>query len=151
MQKEQIEARQPQPLQTRLDRLPQDAFDLVRRRLAEIALAGDAHAVGKPARKSFAHHLLGLAIAVARREVEEVDPGSDGVLYGGDAFVECCGTPQHPEAATAERQDRDRRQSAKRVQLHRLLTGCGAETTLLRSKSVAMQRRQMDDPSFIVI
>jgi hypothetical protein len=35
MQKEQIEARQPQPLQTRLDRLPQDAFDLVRRRLGD--------------------------------------------------------------------------------------------------------------------
>jgi hypothetical protein len=46
VQKKQIEPRQPQPLEARLDGLPQNAFDLIRRWFAQIALAGYPHTVG---------------------------------------------------------------------------------------------------------
>ena len=76
MQKEQVEPRQAQALQAAFDRLPQQRFDIARRRIAEVAFAGDPDALRQPAAKGLADHQLGLAVAVTRREVEQVDPGA---------------------------------------------------------------------------
>ena len=118
MQKEQVEARQAQALQAGLDRSPQDAFDLVGRRLAEIALAGDPDAVGEPPGKRRPDDLFGLAVAVARREIEQIDPGGDSRVHGGDAFVERRRPPQHPEAAAAQGERRYRPQNSEWLRLH---------------------------------
>jgi hypothetical protein len=96
VQEEQVEARQPQPAQTVFDRAPRDAFDLVGGRVTEIAFTGDPHAFWEPAAKCLAHHFLCFAVAIARREIEEINSGSDRVMYGRDAFVEARRPPQLP-------------------------------------------------------
>jgi hypothetical protein len=102
VQEEQVEARQPQPSQTVFDRALQDAFDLVGGWLTEIAFTGDPHAFWKPAAKCLAHHFFCLAIPIARREIEEINTGSDRVMYGSDAFVEGRRPPQHAKPAATQ-------------------------------------------------
>ena len=102
MQKEQIEPRQPQTLETCFNRLPHQRFDLGGGRISEIAFASDPHALGQPAGERLAYHQLGLAVAVTRREVDPVDPGGDRRVHSRDAFVEGRLPPQHAEATPAE-------------------------------------------------
>ena len=118
MQEEQIEMLQAQPVQARFDRPAQQRLDIGRPRLAEIAFAGDPHACRQFAVKSRADNLLRFAVAVARGEVEEVDAGRNRCAHGSDAFLETGLAPQHPEAAAAQGQGRDRRQSAERMVPH---------------------------------
>jgi hypothetical protein len=65
-----------------------------------------------------ADDLLCLAVAVARREVEQGDAGIDRGVHGGDAFVDGGGAPQHAQATAAEGQDGDGRERTERVVLH---------------------------------
>src|ERR1700720_4420469 len=59
-----------------------------------------------------------LTETVARRQVDQVDPSSYCLMHGRDAFVECGFTPHHADAATTERQRRDRPTLTKAVLLH---------------------------------
>src|SRR5271169_4098363 len=103
-------------------------FDLFGRWIAEIAFAGDAHAVGQAAGEGFADDLFGLAVTVARRQIDQVDPGSHRRMYRGDAFVECRFAPDHADAAAAQRQRRDRRKLTKTVLPHECrLSGYGPQ------------------------
>ena len=61
-------------------------FDLLGRGLAEIAFTGDPHTLGEPAGERRADHLFGLAIAIARREVEHGNAGLNRFMYRGDAL-----------------------------------------------------------------
>src|SRR4051794_14291692 len=88
VQEEQVEPRQAQALQAGFDRPAQDRFYVRDRWVAEVALAGDADTVWKRAAERLAHDLLGFAVAVAWREVEQTDPRSDRRMHRGDAFVE---------------------------------------------------------------
>jgi hypothetical protein len=106
------------PGEAAFDRAPQDPFDLLGCSLAEIAFAGDPRTLGEPAGKRGADHLLRLAIAVARREVEQGNAGLDRFMYRGDAFRETGLAPQHAEPAAAKRQDRHRRQPTETVLPH---------------------------------
>ena len=108
MQEEQIEPIEAQPAQASFDRAAQNGLDLAGRRLAQIALAGDAHPIWQPSGKGCADDLLGLAVAIARRQVEQVDAGFDRRMHGGDALVECRLTPHHAEPAAAQGQRRNR-------------------------------------------
>ena len=71
MEKEEVEPRQSQAFEAAFDGLPQKRFDLFGRRIAEIAFAGDAHAVGQAAGEGFADDLFGLAVTVGRSVDEE--------------------------------------------------------------------------------
>ena len=102
VQEEQVEPGQAQALQAALDRAAQGGLDLAGRRIAQVALAGDADAGGQVAVERLAHDLLGLAVAVARRQVEQGDPGFNRGVDRGDAFVVGGRPPQHAEAAAAE-------------------------------------------------
>ncbi len=88
VQEEQVQPGQAQALQAALDRAAQGCLDLAGRRIAQIALAGDADAGGQAAAERLADDLFGLAVAVARRQVEQGDPGFDRGVDRGDAFVE---------------------------------------------------------------
>jgi hypothetical protein len=125
MQEEHVEPRHAQALQAALDRPAQDGVDLAGRRVAQVALAGDADTGGQLAAERLAYDLLGLAVAVAGCEVEQCDPGSDRGMHRGDAFVERGGSPEHAEAPAAEGQGGDGWEVAELVLLH------------LRSPSVA--------------
>jgi hypothetical protein len=105
MQEEEIQPSKPKSLQARFDRPPQYPFDLVRGLLAEVAFAGHTYAGREPAAKAkgCSDHFLGSAVAIARREVKQVDAGSDGCVHGRDAFVERCRAPQHAKPAAAQR------------------------------------------------
>src|ERR1700730_13077495 len=118
MEKEEVEPRQSQAFEAAFDGLPQKRFDLFGRRIAEIAFAGDAHPVGHAAGEGFADDLFGLAVTVARRQIDQVDPGSHRRKYRGDAFVECRFAPDHADAAATQRQRRDRRKLTKTVLPH---------------------------------
>ena len=83
-----------------------------------MAFTGDPHPFGKPAAKCLAYHFFCLTVAIARREIEEINPGSDRVMYGRDAFVERCFTPHHADAAAAQRQRRDRPKLTEAVLPH---------------------------------
>ena len=108
MEKKQIEPRQSEASKAPFDRLPQAGFDLFAGWIAETAFAGDLHAIRQVAPEGFADDLFGFAIAVARRQVDQVDPSSYCCAHGRDAFVERCFTPHHADAAAAQRQRRDR-------------------------------------------
>ena len=95
MQEEQVEPGQAQALQAALDRAAQGRLDLAGRRIAQVALAGDSDAGGQFAPVCLADDLFGLAVAVARREIEQGDPGFDSGMDRGDAFVKCGRPPQH--------------------------------------------------------
>ena len=97
-----------QPLQAAFDRAAQGRLDLGRRQFAEIAFAGDPHAIGQPAVECRADHLLGLAVAIARREVKEVDAGCDRGVHGCDAFLKGGLAPDLAQTAAAQTQCRDR-------------------------------------------
>jgi hypothetical protein len=102
VQKEDVEARQAQALQAALDRPAQDGLDLAGRRIAEVALAGNAEAGRQLAGERLAHDLLRLAVAIAGREVEQGYAGGDRGMHRGDAFVERRRSPEHAEATAAE-------------------------------------------------
>ena len=102
MQEEQIEPVEVQPTQASLDRAAQNGLDLAGRRLAQIALAGDPHPIWQPSGKSCADDLFGLAVAIARRQVEQVDAGLDRRMHGRDTFLECGLAPHHAEPAAAQ-------------------------------------------------
>src|ERR1700732_2897236 len=106
------------PGEAAFDRAPQDPSDRPGCSLAEIAFAGDPRTLGEPAGKRGADHLLRLAIAVARREVEQGNAGLDRFMYRGAAFRETGLAPQHAEPAAAKRQDRHRRQPTETVLPH---------------------------------
>ncbi len=119
VQKKEVKPRQSQPFEAALDRAPHDPLDLVGGRLAEIAFAGDADPGREPAAEGLADHRLGLAVAIARGEIDQVDPGLDRGVHGGEAFLEIGLAPQHAEPAAAQGQGRDRGQPAKAALLHR--------------------------------
>src|SRR5208282_2652915 len=96
----------------------QNALDLSGRLFAETAFAGDAHTVWQPAGKGFADHLLGFAVAIARREVKEVDAAGNGLMCRRHAFVERRRAPHHAEPAATHGQGREG--SLKRLRLARL-------------------------------
>src|SRR5215471_14135613 len=104
MEKEQIEARQSQASEASFDRLPQERFNFLRRRIAEIAFAGDPDVIRQAPSESFTDDPFCPAITVARRQVDQVDPGRYCLMHGGDAFVERGFTPHHADATTTERQ-----------------------------------------------
>ena len=118
VQEEHIELRQAQPLQAGFDRAAQGCFDRGRRQIAQVALAGNADPGGQLAVEGGADHILGLAVAVAWRQVQQRNAGGDGGVHGGDAFLERRLAPQHTEAAAAQRQDGDGGQCAECVGLH---------------------------------
>src|SRR5919198_6309465 len=70
--------------------------------------------------KGLADHLLGLAVAVTRREIDQVDPGGDRGVHRGDAFVPGRCPPNHAEPAAPERQLGNRGKGAQILLLHRL-------------------------------
>jgi hypothetical protein len=119
VQEKHIEPRQAQPLEASLDRAAQYRFDLGRSGVAEVAFAGDPHPRGEAAGKGGADDLLGLAVAVARREIEEGNARLHRGVHGQDAFLEGGFTPHHPEPAAAQGQCRYRRHPAETVLLHR--------------------------------
>ena len=118
MQEEEVEPGELEAFQARLDRLPHYPLDLARGRLAEIAFAGDADARRQLPAKGGADDLLGLAVAIARRQVQERDAALGRLAHRRDAFLEGGPAPQHAEPAAAERQPRDRRQGPEGVLLH---------------------------------
>jgi hypothetical protein len=69
---------------------------------AKIAFTGHSHTRGEPTAKCLTHHFFCLAVAIARREIEEINTGSDRVLYGSDALVEGCRPPQHAKPAATQ-------------------------------------------------
>src|SRR5215471_4913867 len=104
MEKEQIEPRQLQASKAPFDRLAQERFDFLGGWIAEIAFAGDPHAIRQAPTESFADDPLCPAVTVARRQVNQVDPGSYCLMDSGDTLVKCGFTPHHADAATTERQ-----------------------------------------------
>src|SRR5262249_22082084 len=82
MEKKQIEPRQSQASEAPFDRLPQERFDFVGGRIAEIAFAGDPHAIRQAPTESFADDPFCPAIPVARRQVDQVDPGGYCLMHG---------------------------------------------------------------------
>src|SRR5262249_48111215 len=124
MEEEQVEPRQPQSFYTALDRTPQYTFDPLRGLFAKIAFAGHSHTRGEPAAECFAHYFFCFAVAIARREIEEINTGSDRVMYGSDAFVEGRRSPQHAQPAASQGKRRNWRQTAKGVRLHDRLLFC---------------------------
>src|SRR5215831_17170526 len=104
MEKKQIEARQSQASEAPFDRLPQERFDFLGGRIAEIAFAGDPHAIRQAPTESFADDPLCPAVTVARRQIDQVDSGSYCPMHGRDALLECGFAPHHADAATTERQ-----------------------------------------------
>jgi hypothetical protein len=130
MQSWAVEPRQTQALQAALDGLPQYRFDALGRRVAEVALAGDPDAGRQSAGKGLAHHQFGLAVAVARRQVEQRDSGRHRCMHGGNAFIDRRLAPQHAEAAAAEGERRDRRKRTEGMLLH------GRSSTAVREMDV---------------
>ena len=118
MQEEQVEPRQPQALQARLDGLPQQGLDALGRRIAQVAFAGDPDAGRQSPAEGLADDQLGLAVAVARREVEQRYARRHRRMDGRDAFLDRRLAPQHAEAAAAQRERRDRREWTEGVLLH---------------------------------
>ncbi len=118
MQEEKVEPRQAQPFEAAFDRLPQDGLDLGTRRIAEIALAADSYAFGQPAAKGLADDLFGLAVAITRGEVDQVDPGSNRLMHRGDAFIEGRLAPHHAKPAAAQGERRDRPEPAEAALLN---------------------------------
>src|SRR6516165_4863289 len=74
MEKEQIELRQSQASEAPFDRLPQERLDFLGGGIAEIAFAGDPHAIRQAPTESLADDPLCPAVTVARRQVDQVDP-----------------------------------------------------------------------------
>ena len=105
VQEKQIEPVELRQAQAGLDRLPEDALDPLGRRIAQVAFGGDADAGWKAAAERLADHLLGLAVAIAGREVEQRDPRIRGGLDRGDAFFARGGAPELAQPATAQGQD----------------------------------------------
>jgi len=105
-------------LQAPFNRLPHQRFDLRSRRVADVAFAGDPHTSWQPAGKGFTDDLFGLAVTVARSEVDQVDASSDGGMDRGHAFIESRLAPHHPEPAPAQGQARHRRKPAEPMLLH---------------------------------
>jgi hypothetical protein len=60
MEKKQIKARQSEALEALLNRLPQKPFEFLGGRIAQIAFAGDPHAVWQASTESFADNPLRL-------------------------------------------------------------------------------------------
>src|SRR5215471_13524135 len=118
MEKEQIEPRQLHASKAPFDRLAQERFDFLGGWIAEIAFAGDPHAIRQAPTESFADDPLCPAVTVARRQVDQVDPGSHRGMHGRDALLECCLAPDHADTAAAQCQRRDRRQVTKAGLLH---------------------------------
>ena len=108
MEEEQVEPRQAQSLQAAFDRLAQHRLDLGARCIAETAFAGDPHTCRQPAAKGFADDLFGLAVAIARSEIDQIDPGRYRLMHRGDTFLERRFAPHHAEPAAAQGQGRDR-------------------------------------------
>ena len=84
VEKKQVEPRQSQAFEAPLNRPPQERFDFLGRRVAEIAFAGDPDPVRQAAAESLADDLFGLTITVARRQVDKVYPGSNCCVHGRD-------------------------------------------------------------------
>jgi hypothetical protein len=105
-------------VQAVVDRLAHRRVDLRRRQIAETTLAGHPDPRRQPAAERFADDQLRLAVAVARRQIDQSDAGSDCVVHRRHAFAERRLTPQHAEPAPAEREGRDRRQGAEAMLLH---------------------------------
>lgn len=85
------------------------------RRVAEVALAGDAETGRELAAERLAHDLLGVAVPTAGREILQVDPGG---VHGGDAFVGRGRSLQHAGAAATAGERGDGRKVAELVLLH---------------------------------
>src|SRR5215468_5659624 len=104
VEKEEIEPRQLQASKTPFDRLAQERFDFLGGWIAEIAFAGDPHAIRQAPTESFADDPFCPAVTVARRQVDQVDPGGYRLMHGSDALVKCGFTPHQADAATTKRQ-----------------------------------------------
>ena len=62
-----------------------------------------------------ASHRFRLAVAIARGEVQQVDPGRNGGVDGRDAFLDRGLTPKHAQTATAQCQGGDGEQGTECV------------------------------------
>jgi hypothetical protein len=96
----------------------QERFDLLRRRIAEIAFARDAHARGQTASEGFTDRLLCLAVTIAWGQVDKVDAGGNGGMNGCDALLERRLTPDHADTAAAQGERRDRWKLTEILLLH---------------------------------
>src|SRR6516162_3150719 len=104
VEKEQIEPRQSQAPEAPFDRLAQERFDFLGGWIAEIAFAGDPHAIRQAPTESFADDPFCPAVTVAWRQVDQVDPGGNCLVHSPDTLVKCGLTPHHADAATTKRQ-----------------------------------------------
>src|SRR5215813_11295514 len=93
MEKEQTEPRQLQASKAPFDRSAQEGFDFLGGWIAEIAFAGDPHAIQQATTESLADNPFCPAVTVARRQVDQVDPGGYRLMHGSDALVKCGFTP----------------------------------------------------------
>jgi len=144
VQEEQIQVVELQQPQTGLYRLPQDRRDPGAGRISEVALAGDPDTRWQAPAECLAHHALGLAIAIARRHVEQVDPGIDRRPDGGNTLFECSFAPQHAEAAATEGQRGYRRKGAEWMQVHGVLRSIGSKGFLAGPADPAIRDAERD-------
>ena len=57
-----------------------------------------------------ANHSLGFSVAVAWRQVQQIDSRRQGGMNGSHTLVESCWPPEHAEASTTEGQGQHREQ-----------------------------------------
>ena len=119
VQEKDVEAVALEQAQAGLDGLAQGGVDPVGGRVAQAAFAGEEHVVWQPATESVADDAFRLAVAVARREVEQVDASGHGGMHRGDALVEGCLAPKHAEPSAAEGQGGDRKERTEGMAFHR--------------------------------
>ncbi len=120
VQEENIQLVALQQPQAGFDRLAEDRQHFFRRRIAQVALAGDVDAGRHPAAERLSDHPFRLAVAIAGGEVEQIDPGLHRVMHGGETFFERRLAPQHAKAAAAQGECRDGKQRAEWMQFHGL-------------------------------
>ena len=118
VQEEDVEPFQPHGRKGRVQRPLQPFGDLARRRAAEIALAGEAHADRRRALERRADHRL--AVLIERRGVDQVDPAVDRGAHRGDRLVAVGLAPQLAQPAAAEGQAADASKRAEIAVAHRV-------------------------------
>ena len=104
---EHIDALEAEPLQALREARAEQLRHPGGRRGADATLGRDAHASREPPAERLADHALGLAVAVARRDVEQVDAELDRLARGGDGLLAGRRAPDlaDPPAAEGERAD----------------------------------------------
>ena len=121
MQEHDVNMVELHALQAGVEAFGEEVVDLARRGVANAALGRDADAGGKAAVERVADDRLGLAVAVGRREVQDVDAGVDGLTDGRHALVASRGSPDLADAAAAEREGARGAQFTERSLLHERL------------------------------